>query len=100
MRYRFETRLGNWYERKVLEEIKMKDYLIRKEKKGLKCDDEDIMMITNYEPVDLVSRRDNKIRYGDQIMIQSQYNLSYIVSDTTYKVSSHFIEGYNVTGSD
>lgn len=26
MRYNYITRLGNWYERKVLEETRMKDY--------------------------------------------------------------------------
>lgn len=35
MRYKFETRLGNWYERKVLEETKMKDYIQRKQNKQL-----------------------------------------------------------------
>jgi hypothetical protein len=30
MRYKHLTRLGNWYERQILEESKMKDYLDKK----------------------------------------------------------------------
>lgn len=38
MRFNHVTRLGNWYERQVLEESNMKDYLLKKEKKTLLSD--------------------------------------------------------------
>ena len=53
MRYKHQTRVGNWYERKVLEESEMKDYLEKKEKKQLISDKEEDIMRMNYEKVDL-----------------------------------------------
>lgn len=83
MRYKFETRLGNWYERKVLEETKVKDFVQKRSNQQLQCDHEDRIMKVNYEPVDLLTRKDGCLRFGDKIMIQSQFNHTYLVCDVT-----------------
>jgi len=96
MRYNPNTRVGNWYERRELEETNTKDYLKRQEDKKLYSDKWENVMRKNYEPIPL-SGQDDTVRFGDQVMLQNLNNQGYLVNDVQDRINSVFTEAYSVS---
>lgn len=74
MRYNNITRLGNWYERKVLEETRAKDYQQAKAQSTLKHTQMAIQKQGTQTSVPLTYSPDGNVRLGDSVMLANVHS--------------------------
>jgi hypothetical protein len=78
MRFKPLTRLGNWYERQVLEESNMKDYLDKKEKKQLISE-----KAHRCQSLSLSNPPSPHLAFNQHVLIQSTHNQAYLAIDSS-----------------
>jgi len=96
--YSYNVRIGNWNEEKELQELRMKEYLHRKEKGQLLVHTVQQHLNTSLQEVPLSYSQDGFIHIGDEIMMYSVQTEGVLSVDCSDKLTSSD-QGFAVTSS-
>lgn len=96
--YSYNVKIGNWNEEKELQELRMKEYLHRKEKGQLLVHTVQQHLNRSLQEVGLTYSKDGYIHVGDHIMLYSVQTEGVLSVDCSDKLSSSD-EGYACTTS-
>jgi len=96
--YSYNVRIGNWNEEKEMQELRMKEYLHRKEKGQLLVHTVQQHLNASLQEVPLSYSNDGFIHIGDQIMLYSVQTEGVLSVDCSDKLISSD-EGFAVTSS-
>lgn len=94
--YNHHVKIGNWSEDNDLNELRMKEYLHRKQTGGLLVHKVQAHMSKSLAEVDLTESKDGLIRLGDSIMLYSVRTEGVLSVDVSDRIASSD-EGYAVT---
>jgi len=72
MKYKYNTRIGNWNEEQQLEEHKMRDYLKKKEENALESSKTEKKFDHCLQKVAISSSEDGYLHYNSVVMLQSE----------------------------
>mmetsp|Transcript_8808 Transcript_8808/g.14466 ORF Transcript_8808/g.14466 Transcript_8808/m.14466 type:complete len:270 (+) Transcript_8808:57-866(+) len=86
--YTYKVRIGNWSEDFELANVKIKDFLRRKELGILSCQQQEKKLADAYQEVPLVSNADGILHYGDTFMLWNAKTEQVLSIDTNGKVVS------------
>jgi len=98
-RYSNKTKIGNWSEDLSLQEVRLAEYLKQKASGNLLAaqDRKQEILFTSRVPHSYAG--DNRVRFGDTIMLQNQLTTGMLASnlDTKVQTSGQAMEAYSVT---
>jgi len=89
-RFQHRTRIGNWNEDLELEEIKMKDFLKKKEMGSLLVNTKQQMLEECLQRVDLDTSDDGALHFGQRIMLVNHQSESWLCANPHDKVPKEF----------
>lgn len=92
------VRISNWNEEKQLQELKMAEFLKRKEHGELLVNRVQSHLNSSLAEVELTQSKDGFLRYGDNLMLYSVATEGVLSIDLANK-SSTYTEGYSATAS-
>eukprot|EP00747_Dinoflagellata_sp_TGD_P164097 gnl/TRDRNA2_/TRDRNA2_183555_c0_seq1.p1 gnl/TRDRNA2_/TRDRNA2_183555_c0~~gnl/TRDRNA2_/TRDRNA2_183555_c0_seq1.p1 ORF type:complete len:324 (-),score=52.67 gnl/TRDRNA2_/TRDRNA2_183555_c0_seq1:202-1086(-) len=80
-RYQHKVRIGNWSEDLELEEIKLKDYLKKKEQGALLVNAKQVQLEESLMAQELSSTADGLLRFGDRLMLVNHQSKGYLAAN-------------------
>ena len=95
-RFQHGTRIGNWVEDREQEEIKLKDYMSKKEKGQLCVNNTEAKFAKSLKRVPQTYSESGQLKIGDHIMLLNKQNNGFLVMDLGEKITS-LDEAYGVT---
>jgi len=99
-KYHHRTRLGNWSEDLELEEIKLKDYLKKKESGTLIVTGKQQQLEASLAPAELSSSPDGLLRFGHQVMICNHQSKAFLSANAFDPVQKGHDAWILTTGPD
>jgi hypothetical protein len=97
-KYQHCTRIGNWSEDIEIEEIKLKDYLKKKETGSLIVTSKQKQLEESLQPAELSSSEDGFLRFGQKVMLFNHQSMGCIAANPHDAVSKQY-EAWAVTSS-